>query len=336
MAVNTPPLLIVAMDPLLRGLITRLLEEWGFTSIEAGTVYQLLDRLAASDYSLAIVEYLEPAHPQRDLWPVFPILRTLAPQIPQVALYSDTIPPDGPQPMDRIHLSETAARLRVTVEKLARHSVGPPHNPRLALYLKSLWLADAGAAVTLADDALTEGATLEQVFDGLLAPALNSIGEWWGEGACRVADEHGARTITEEVMIRAYAKHVPAHLTGREAVLSCLPGEHHEIGLKMFYLLLRLRGWVVHCLGADTPILDFLRLSERRQPDLVGISATISPDPPTLRDLIAALRQLPKTRVILGGSGFSGKEQAIRLGGNGYAATVSEGMALVEQLVGGA
>ncbi|MHB1158796.1 MAG: cobalamin B12-binding domain-containing protein [Chloroflexota bacterium] len=334
MVANTPPLLIVAVDPLLRGLITQLLQEWGLQSVEAGSVSELLDRLAASDYSLAIVEYLEPAHPQRDLWPVFPILQRLAPQLSQVALYSDVPPPDGPQLLGRVPLSDAATRLRGMIESHARHSVGPPHNPRLALYLKSLWLADVDAALALADDALREGATLEEVFDGLLAAALNSFGEWWAAGACRVADEHGARTITEEVMIRTFAKQTPAHLTGREAILACVPGERHEIGLEMFSLPLRLRGWTLHCLGADTPIQDLLRLSERRQPDLVGISATIPPDQSTLRHTIATLRQSPKTRVILGGSGFSGKEQAIQLGADGYGATSSEGIAMVEQLVG--
>ncbi len=334
MTANTPPLLIVAMDPLLRRLITQLLQEWGFQSVDAGSVSELLDRLAASDYSLTIVEYLEPAHPQRDLWPVFPILESLAPQLPQVALYSDSPPPDSPQLVDCVPLTDAATRLRGTVESHARHSVGPPHNPRLALYLKSLWLADVDAALGLADDALREGSTLEEVFDGLLATALNSFGAWWAAGSCRVADEHGARTITEEVMIRTFARQPPAHLTGREAVLSCVPGERHEIGLRMLSLPLRLRGWTLHCLGADTPIQDLLRLSERRQPDLVGISATIPPDQSTLRQTIAALRQSPKTRVILGGSGFTGKEQAAQLGADGYGATSTEGIALVQQLVG--
>ena len=41
---------------------------------------------------------------------------------------------------------------------------------------------------------------------------------------------------------------------GPVAVLACLPGEQHDLGLIAFGLALRSRGWRIVYLGADTPI----------------------------------------------------------------------------------
>ena len=38
------------------------------------------------------------------------------------------------------------------------------------------------------------------------------------------------------------------------AILACLPGEHHELGLLAFGVTLRRRGWRITCLGTDSPI----------------------------------------------------------------------------------
>ncbi len=328
---TVPPLLVAATDPLVRGLLLQLLQEWGFQAQEAANLSELLERLAQSDYSLAVVEHLSPTHPQHDLWPVLPVFRGVAPQIPVVALYSETPPPEGPPLVASLLLADAVKRLRKTVERHARRSIDAPFNPRLALYLRSLWQWDIGTALSIAEDALGAGASIPEVFDGLLAAGLHQLGEWWGSGGCRVADEHGARVITEEVMIRVYARTPITPLGGRQALLACVPGEFHEIAIKMAGYLLRLEGWNVRLLGANTPAMDLVRLSERSNPNLVALSATVPVDKSVLSQVIAALKQRSTARVILGGDAFAGRAEALQLGADGYVAQVSQFIPVVQQ-----
>ena len=44
------------------------------------------------------------------------------------------------------------------------------------------------------------------------------------------------------------------HGVGPLALLACLPGERHDLGLLVFGLALRARGWRIAYLGADTPV----------------------------------------------------------------------------------
>jgi methanogenic corrinoid protein MtbC1 len=41
---------------------------------------------------------------------------------------------------------------------------------------------------------------------------------------------------------------------GPAAILACLPGEHHELGLLAFGVALRRRGWRITYLGTNSPI----------------------------------------------------------------------------------
>jgi len=64
---------------------------------------------------------------------------------------------------------------------------------------------------------------------------------------------------------------------GPLAVLACLPGEHHDLGLIAFGLVLRERGWRIVYLGTDAPVATVAEVSARSQPDIVVLSA-VSPD----------------------------------------------------------
>ena len=63
---------------------------------------------------------------------------------------------------------------------------------------------------------------------------------------------------------------------GPTAVLACLPGEHHDLGLLAFGLALRSRGWRVVYLGTDTPIETLEEVAHELDPNLVVLTAVTS------------------------------------------------------------
>ena len=93
------------------------------------------------------------------------------------------------------------------------------------------------------------------------------------------------------------------------ALLACLPGERHELGLMAFGLALRSHGWRIAFLGSDTPLDTVDEAADALQPSLVVFSTVTS-------DLVhAALPQLQtlasRYRVALGGAGRSASTRRI-------------------------
>jgi methanogenic corrinoid protein MtbC1 len=83
------------------------------------------------------------------------------------------------------------------------------------------------------------------------------------------------------------------------AVLACLPGEQHDLGLIAFGLALRSRGWRIVYLGADTPIETVEEVSRRLDPSLVVLVA-VSSD--RVQPALTQLRALAgRHRLALGG-----------------------------------
>jgi MerR family transcriptional regulator, light-induced transcriptional regulator len=60
---------------------------------------------------------------------------------------------------------------------------------------------------------------------------------------------------------------------GPTAVLACLPGEQHDLGLICFGLALRWRGWRIVYLGPEAPIETLANVSDQLEPSLVVLHA---------------------------------------------------------------
>ena len=96
--------------------------------------------------------------------------------------------------------------------------------------------------------------SLEGVITGLLSDTLRGIGDGWERGEVTVAQEHFASNIIRARLIAlARGWDIGA---GQPVVLSCVPGELHDIGLVCFGLSLWRRGWRIVYLGQSTPVAD--------------------------------------------------------------------------------
>ena len=87
-------------------------------------------------------------------------------------------------------------------------------------------------------------------------------------------------------------------------MLACPPGERHDLGLIVFGLALRNRGWRIDFLGSDTPTASLVEASRAIQPALLVISAAATEH---LSPLRSQLEELARThRVAIAGAGVSG------------------------------
>jgi diguanylate cyclase (GGDEF)-like protein len=175
-------------------------------------------------------------------------------------------------------------------------------------YGDALRAADGAAAERVALECLQEGIAIESLYARVLAPAMWRIGCLWEEGAITIADEHLATAITHRVMASAYGSSF-GRATSRPGrlMLAVVEGQRHALGLRMAADVLELGGYEVNYLGADVPQDALVEAVESREPDLIGLSSALSPEPVSLLTAISRLRAaFPDLPIIAGGPNVPG------------------------------
>jgi DNA-binding transcriptional MerR regulator len=172
-------------------------------------------------------------------------------------------------------------------------------------------------------DRLLGIATVETLVAEVVLPYLQELGARWARGEASVAQEHFASGLLRGRLL-GIARGWGLGL-GPLAVLACLPGEQHDLGLIAFGLVLRERGWRIVYLGPDAPVETVAEVSARSQPDLVVLSS-VSPDRlAPVRSKLAELAQ--RQRLALGGAaaqdGATDADGLLRLRGDLVAEAVS-------------
>jgi MerR family transcriptional regulator, light-induced transcriptional regulator len=150
---------------------------------------------------------------------------------------------------------------------------------------------------------------IETVLRDLLIPYLHDLGERWARGDVSVAQEHFAANLLRGRLLGLARGWGQGH--GPAAVLACLPGEQHDLGLLAFGITLQRRGWRIIYLGPDTPIATIHQAIGRLTPDLVVLTGTVPEPFAAHADAIAGLARL--TPVALAGAGATA-ELAARSG----------------------
>ena len=148
-------------------------------------------------------------------------------------------------------------------------------------------------------DRLLAAYQVETILRELLLPYLHDLGERWARGEVSVAQEHFAANLLRGRLLGLARGWGQGH--GPVAVLACLPGEQHELGLLAFGITLQRRGWRILYLGPDTPIATIHHATDSIAPDLVVLTGTIPQPFATHADAIADLAR--HTPIAVAGAG---------------------------------
>ncbi len=168
-----------------------------------------------------------------------------------------------------------------------------------------------------ADLLLTEVLTLYPVDTALfdvIRPTLVRIGDLWHAGELSVAVEHFASNFLQG-RLRGLLGMLPPAGRGYRVVVTCAPGERHEMGAMILAIMLKRFGFRVVYLGADTPVADLAKLTAEQGFDAVLLSATSPEALVGIRESRTELRALGAL-LVLGGEGLAGQpELAADVGG---------------------
>jgi methanogenic corrinoid protein MtbC1 len=136
---------------------------------------------------------------------------------------------------------------------------------------------------------------LETVTESVLAPAMVQIGDMWHEGRTTTATEHFASNYLRR-KIDSIINAAPQSTSGPLVILGCAPGDWHELGLLMIYLMLRRRSINTIYLGQNVPLEQFVEEMERLKPALVIMSAATAQTVTGLIDIGTAVQAMPAPR----------------------------------------
>jgi 5-methyltetrahydrofolate--homocysteine methyltransferase len=119
-------------------------------------------------------------------------------------------------------------------------------------------------------------------------------------------------------------------------VIGTVEGDIHSIGKSIVAMLLEASGFQVIDLGVDVSIAKFLETIKQEKPDVVGMSALLTPTVPRMRDVVEALKEAgirDTVKIMVGGAPVN-QDIADSLGADCYAPEAQSAVEKARALIG--
>jgi excisionase family DNA binding protein len=235
---------------------------------------------------------------------------------------------------------------RVTTEALDRFRAGRrtdeparlrsvPWHERLEARLLA---GDAAGAWGVLEASMAAGTDVADVYVDVLSPALAAIGDRWEAGEIDVAIEHRASGIASRLVGRLGSRCVRRGRSRGTILLGAPAGERHGLVVAILADLVRLQGWDVSDLGADTPRSSFV-LAAQTTDDLVAVGISVT-DPQNLDEAAATCAALREAGlavpILLGGQAVRDADHATKMGADAFASGIDDVVSVLEALGGSA
>jgi len=149
---------------------------------------------------------------------------------------------------------------------------------------------------------LDSGNSPDDLCHGILIPAMKQIGLLWQKNQITVSDEHAATEITRYIIYRLCDSIPRKQALPHRVLVSCVPGEEHELGAEMVASYLESQGWTVYFTGHSAPDEDIVVVISRYMPEVILLTSTLISNLPSTVELSKRIRQTePASKIILGG-----------------------------------
>jgi MerR family transcriptional regulator, light-induced transcriptional regulator len=173
----------------------------------------------------------------------------------------------------------------------SRHSHLSPTEALVESYVRAALNGNRAEALrVLQEEGISSGLSAAQLYIGVIQAGQYRIGQLWEDGEITVSQEHIATGISQLAIAQLYSMLTRGSEHGPRVVLTCVPGENHDMGPRILADFYEMAGFDVRFLGADVPIRDILDAVERYRADIVAVSATMSYNLPALRETVEALQ----------------------------------------------
>ncbi|MEI6433479.1 MAG: cobalamin-dependent protein [Bacteroidota bacterium] len=173
------------------------------------------------------------------------------------------------------------------------------------MYLTYLLAGNRVECARIVNALINKNTSIKELYINLFQRSMYEVGTLWEFNKISVATEHLCTSITESLITLCYPLLFSAEHSGKKAVITCTPGEYHQLGARMVADYFELYGWDGYFLGADTPAAELISYLYEKKPDLVALSISVSFNFAELQRLALKIReQFPELPIIAGGQGF--------------------------------
>ncbi len=143
--------------------------------------------------------------------------------------------------------------------------------------------------------------SVDKVAIEILGSVLIKMGQLWEEKKITSAHEHFASSL-----LRSKIGHImhtlPVHELSPKVIAVCAPNEWHELGLLIFSLYLKKKGYKVIYLGVSIAPEDLFTVLQEIKPKILILSCTMGRNIPHTLELVKRLeKDYPKLEIGLGG-----------------------------------
>ncbi|MFZ0369178.1 MAG: MerR family transcriptional regulator [Halobacillus sp.] len=146
--------------------------------------------------------------------------------------------------------------------------------------------------------------TPETVAIDIIGPLLVKIGDLWEENRITSAHEHFASHFLRSRMGMMLLS-IPSDAMLPKALLVCGPNERHELGLLIFALYMKRKGYDVIYLGQSIAGGDIDIVIDEIEPSYMFMSCTLKKNIPITVSLAESLqKQFPELKIGLGGLAY--------------------------------
>lgn len=143
--------------------------------------------------------------------------------------------------------------------------------------------------------------TIDKTVIDLLGPILIRVGDLWEEGNITTAHEHFASSFLRS-RIEGLSNSFPHSSFLPKAVAVCGPGERHELGLLIYTLYLRRKGFEVIFLGTSVAENDIEVVLDKVKPKFLFLSCTLEENTEATLGLAGEIsRNYPDVMIGMGG-----------------------------------
>jgi len=147
------------------------------------------------------------------------------------------------------HWAVYQQRMLKSIEEFNEQKLGTAYNEALSIY------------------------PVDMVTEQVILPLLTTLGERWQERETGIAEEHFFSAYLRN-KLGARLHHESNRSRGKKILVSCLPGEYHELGVLLFCIAAIGHGYQILYLGTNLPPSQLLKVVERTDVSAVLLSGT--------------------------------------------------------------
>ncbi|WP_158212342.1 cobalamin-dependent protein [Natranaerobius trueperi] len=148
---------------------------------------------------------------------------------------------------------------------------------------------------------------IQKIFFNILLPTIKEAGDMWGRHELELYNVYYISSVTKEIIykLQPYVFHYSKDKRDKTLLAISYTCEQHDIGIRVFCELMRLKGWEIYFIEGDLPASEYTNMIKEFHIDLVIITATMQFNITTVEAIVKRIKDNTQVKVLVGGPAFN-------------------------------